>query len=66
MKFISDKKAGYIQKDWEVDESNNSFETDNSFEEEFDDFIDKEDVGVSPQLKRQVTNTRKSFTENLF
>jgi len=48
MKFISDKKAGYIQKDWEVDESKNSFDTDNSFDEELDDFIDKKDVGVSP------------------
>ena len=48
MKFISDKKAGYIQKDWEVDESKNSFGTDNSFEEELDDFLDKKDVGVSP------------------
>jgi len=42
MKFISDKKAGYIQKDWELELVPDSFNTDNSFEsEELDDFIEE-------------------------
>ena len=65
MKFIANKKAGQIKKDWELNDDSNSFNTDNSFQsEEMDDF--KEAPIESLQLKRKVTNTKLSFTENLF
>lgn len=49
MKFISNKKAGAIRKDWELKLEKDSFGTDNSFEsEEIDDFNEEEKFNVSP------------------
>jgi hypothetical protein len=68
LKFISNKKAGIIKKDWEVnrEESEDSFGTDNSFEEELDDFDENESIKDAPALQRKVTNTKKSFQDNFF
>jgi hypothetical protein len=50
MKFISNKKAGIIRKDWEEESFHDSFGTDNSFvSEEMDDFDEfNEAPEVSP------------------
>ena len=56
-----------IQKDWDINLEKDSFNTDNSFtSEELDDFDENQDVDKkAPKLQRKITNSKKSFQENI-